>query len=298
MKNVLTKTTGVILILIILLSTPIGCVQPDANQGESGNGQEGENNSQNGSTDGETTKLNDILIETLSNYLEDFRVSYDIPGHTFRDKLFLMKTSFTPMLVRYGNECYYAAAYYVPSHSLESERLDYCCHDEYLWVGFENIEDIKEMWNGYNLVAAFQINSPQVCKNIKTDSAEVTIEHFTMLDIKFWGDAITVSKVHFDNFFIYITDKEDSLFYYSSDVAYHESWSIECIEIEGEYYIKEYFSTRQDDGDYYEEDILINYGEYYNELIENLYDYYSENIGSSVITYSLFKLDDIVKIIK
>lgn len=45
MKNILTKTTGVILILIILLSTLIGCVNPDADQGESGNGQEGENSS-------------------------------------------------------------------------------------------------------------------------------------------------------------------------------------------------------------------------------------------------------------
>lgn len=242
--------------------------------------------------------LSEELILTLTEHLEDYWVQYDIPGHTFGDKLFLLENGFKPLLVKYSDECYYAVAYYTPSHDFANERIDYCCCNEYLWVGFDSVEKIKETWDGMELVSAFQVNPPEISKNLKTNSTEMTMEHFMQINLVFSGGAATVSEVEFDDFFIYITNKEDDYFYYSSEVAYHEPWSIRCIDIDGEYYIQEYFSTEKNNGSYIEINLDVTYGKYHDSLVEIMYDYYVENKEDRIITYSLFKIGDIVEIIK
>lgn len=97
--------------------------------------------------------------------------------------------------------------------------------------------------------------------------------------------------------FIYINQRGTEVIYYSSDVAYHEPWSIDCVEINGEYYIKEFYSFEDNKGSYYKIDLSVNLGSYYDVLISNLPDFYTETKNNATNTYALFKIKDIIKII-
>lgn len=249
-------------------------------------------------SEGGIVSLREELIVTLSEYLRDYHVSYEIPGHTLENKLDLLKRADSPIFVKFGDECYYAVAYYTPTHdNPEYESHDYCCYNEYIWVGFKNLDDILESWEENKLVAAFQINIQEFCQNLKNSSNEIKMEHFTLFNPIFSNGSVIKPEIEFDDMFIYINQRGAEVIYYSSDVAYHEPWSIDCVEINGEYYIKEFYSFEDNKGNNYKIDLSVNLGSYYDVLISNLPDFYTETKNNATNTYALFKIKDIIKII-
>ena len=242
-----------------------------------------------------TLKLEDELVSTLKDYLGRIMADHDMPSFTFGEKIQLIKEGYIPILVEFSQRCYYVAAYYTPSHSYE-EYPQYCCRNEYTWVGFEKAENVKENWNGKKIVAAFQINASELCKNLKTGETDITMEHFILYNPDFSDGVALVPEIEFDNEFIYIS-YDGYPKYYSTDIPPHKPWSIDCIKLDGEYYATQYLNSQYNDGRYFEIDLKLYFGEYYDELMEiMIVNKYSKEYENETRSYALFKISDIEKI--
>lgn len=275
MKNIVIKSTGVILVLILLFSTLVGCV--------------------NDSNINSVFGLDDELVSTLTDYLANYNTNYDIPGHTLGDKLSLIANGYNPLLVKFGDDCYYAVAYYTTEHD---EKIDYCCNDKYVWIGYKSADAISKTWQGKELVAAFQINNNEFCRDLVTGSTDVKMSHFSLFTPEFSGDKAKTPNIIFDDLFIYITTSNEDCIYYTSAVVYHEPWTIDCIEVNGEYYLRELYSIKKLGGNEEKIDLALHYGAYYDRLMAAFYDYYVVEDSVNSYTYSLFGVSDLAEIIK
>ena len=248
-----------------------------------------------------TIKLKEDLIAALSFYLKTFNTQLDKEAsyNQLGSKLALSKNDeYTPLLVKLANKCYYVAAYYTPTHEYTYESVSFCCYDKYVWVGFENANEIKESWNGQSLVAAFQINPQDLCVNIKTGANDVTIEHFTFYKPEFVDGVALAPDIDYEKAFVYITNDDGKQIFCPHDSWYRDP-SIDCIEIEGSFYVKEYRSSQRIDKDYVEyANLYTAYGEYYEELQEMFYGFYAVKDEEKTTNYTLFKIEDIVELIK
>ena len=248
-----------------------------------------------------TVKLKEELISALSFHLNTFGTQADKVSsyNILCDKLTLSKSDdYNPLFVKFGNECYYVAAYYTAIHEYADEAVSFCCDKEYIWVGFENAEDIKESWAGEKLVVAFQINPQEFCVNLKTDSNDVIMDYFTLYKPGFVDGTALAPVINCEKLFIYITNEEDKYVCCPSNGWYRDP-SIACIEIEGNYYVKELSSSKWNDGAYINyPDRPVIYGEYFDQLMEIAYGIYAVNDGKKTTNYTLFKVEDIAKIIK
>lgn len=241
-----------------------------------------------------TLKLKEELILALSDYLGQLTTCYDIPANTFEMKIDWGKNFHNPLFVKFGNESYYAAAYCTSSHYPEEEYPDYCCRDEYVWVGFENAEDVKESWEGKGVVAAFQIDLSEFCKNLKTGNTDFVMEHFSFYLPEFVNDVALKPEVTFDNTFIYLTESNKDIIYYSLDIAYHEPWSIDCVELDGEYYATYPVSKQVAEGGDGEAELSVFFGKYYDRLTEIMViGKYSKEYKNHTQHYALFKIADL-----
>ena len=177
-----------------------------------------------------TIKLRDELVLALSDYFGNYLNEYYMISLSFADKLDRCKNDFAPLLVKFGDKCYYVAAYYTASHeNAEHEDDLFCCHKDYVWVGFEKAEDIKESWDGKELIGAFQINPKELCVNLKTDANDVIMEHFAFFRPEFKDGVALKPEIHFDNFFIYLhweLKTEKYIAYSSTNSALHEADSL------------------------------------------------------------------------
>ena len=229
-----------------------------------------------------TIKIREGLISGLNEYFRCFNVQGMTGQVSFEEKLNKCKNEYNPLLVKFGSECYYVAAYYdIP----EGHNEWYCCYDEYTWVAFEKAEDVKECFEDKAIVGAFQINLQEFCVNIETDTSDVTMEHFSFYNPEFVDSVAIAPEITFDDLFVYITPSSEKYICYSSSNRTHKLQSFNCVEFQEKYYI------RVNDSDEYNKN---NFGEYYDELV-------SIQISIDVTPsaeYMFFKLEDIAKIIK
>ncbi len=242
-----------------------------------------------------TLKLDDKLIEALSEYLRDFYECYDIPDYDFGSKIELCKSNRNPILVEFGDMCYYVAAYYNAPHDLPE---DFCCYDKYTWVGFERADEILERWEGKAFVAAFQINTAEFCKNIKTNESDYLMEHFAFFTPEFEDGKALSPEIKFENLFILLTESNEKVIYYSSKTVSHGVFSFDCIKLDGEYYIIQRHSSEWDDGNRKEEDLHAEYGELYDDIISLDFELYVEKKGTRTNYYAKFELEDIAKLMR
>ena len=243
-------------------------------------------------TENGTIKLREELVSTLAEYFKNHRVIGDPMPWTFGDKLNLFKSGeSTPLLVKFSNECYYVAAYYaIP----EGHNETYCCSDDYTWVGLKKAEDVKESLDGKTLVGAFQINPQELCVNIKTGSTDVVMDHFAFYNPEFVDGVAIAPEIIFEDLFIYLNWRSDKYIGYSSlhSSTHHKFGSIKCMELDGKYYVAEYHGSV-----YSGVDLERIYGKYYDELMSIIVDEYVVEDDNRT-RYGLFKLEDIMEIIK
>ena len=267
MKSILIKSAGVILILILLFSTLVGCAD--------------------GLGINSVFGLDDELVSTLTDYLANYNTNYDIPGHTLGDKLSLIANGYNPLLVKFGDDCFYAVAYYTPEHD-HDETIDYCCSDKYVWIGYKTADAISKTWQGKELVAAFQINNNEFCRDLVTGSTDAKMSHFSLFTPEFSGDKAKTPNIVFDDLFIYITTSNEDCIYYTSAVAYHEPWTIDCVEVNGEYYVLAPTCNSED-----------SYEQYYREYYDACRLMWLDQIYyTSGFSYHLIPLDDLVELIR
>ncbi len=297
MKKIISKLLCLVVLCSTLMLSSCDFLSALFNAGEDNEYTDNRGNIE--KNDDGSIKLKEELIQTLVNYLSGYMTEYDIPGYTIGEKLLLCNNNFNPLFVKFSDECYFVVAYYVPIHENPNyENHTFCCIDEYTWIGFEKAEDVKKNMDGKEAVAAFQINIQEFCKNLKTNSADVTIEHFMFYRPEF-SDNIAISpQITFDHLFIYVTESNAKYISYSSSTPIHEPFSISCIELDGQYYAKELISTLYGDGRYYETDLKMSFGEYYNSLMSIMItDKYFEENETRKNNYALFKIEDVELIV-
>jgi hypothetical protein len=244
-------------------------------------------------TDG-SIELDDELVYKLTNYLNNYYAYPDIIGRNFGEKIKLCQSEYNPINVKFGDECYYAVAYYASTHGQEDK---YCCSDKYTWVGFDKAESVKEIIDGKSVVAAFQINKSESAKNIKNGTSDIRIEHFKLFRPEFRNGTMVEPLIKFDKTLVYLTKINDGVVYFSSDEPAHDAFKMDCVELNGSVYIKNYHAKKTDSEENKELYLSLVYGDLYDDLMEILYDQYEEQDGSETEIYGLFKLEDIGKLI-
>ena len=295
-RRLLKKTIGVILILLMLFSL-FGCQwlipedeTPDTNEPESS---PGENDPQEPAGEGEdiTFQPDDELIESLWEYLENFRITNDLAESNFAWTIDMCKFGYTPILVDFGEECYYVAAYYY------AKDEDYLSYRDYHWVGFTHAESVLEKWEDMTCIIAFQINPAEYCENIRTGDTDFTVELFTYYQPEFIDGKALTPNISSGNPLIVMDDSTTDKMYYSSKV-FHGILNLECIKLDGDYYVIQYHGSEWTNGKRIENDLHNEYGDYYDYIMEIMVDAYSVVTGERTDYYGRFKLDDIAKLMK
>ena len=243
----------------------------------------------------ETLKLEEKLISTLSEFLRDFYISYEIPSFSFEGKINLCKNGANAIFATFSDKCYYVAAYCIETHD---HTEGFSCYDKLTWVGFKNADQICEEWEEKTFVAAFQINPAELCMNILTNECDIVMEHFAYYQPEFKDGTALVPEISFDRSFIIITESDNKNIYYTSKASSHEPFSLDCTEIRGEYYINYLMNTQWNSGKFVEKDLKDDFGLYYEDLVKVMItDKYSETDDKKTSKYGLFRMEDISTII-
>lgn len=212
-----------------------------------------------------TLKLDETLIGALSEYLRE--PSGDIMLYSLGDKLGLCNSGYTPLFVETGDEVYFVAVYSNETPENPENPGDYVHYEEYTWVGLENATEIQESWNGEAFVAAFIVNPAKLCKNLKSGETDYKMEHFCFFRPKFKDGFALERENSFKYLAIQLTESSEKQLYCSISSAFNNLYSIGCIELDGEYYVKQQISTRLADGTLYEHNLELAFGEYYDDLM-------------------------------
>ena len=80
--------------------------------------------------------------------------------------------------------------------------------------------------------------------------------------------------------------------------VFHGILNLECIKLDGDYYVIQYHGSEWKNGKRIENDLHIEYGDYYDYIMEIMVDTYSVVTGERTDYYGRFKLDDIAKLMK
>ncbi len=234
--------------------------------------------------------LSDELVGGLKDYFSEMFVEYDIGSNSFAIKINLCKSDQRkPLLVKFSEDNYYVAAYFAAP---EDHFEHYCCYTDYTFVGFEKAEDIKESWEGKAIVGAFVVNPYELCVNVKTGENSTVMDHVSFYNPEFKDGVSVDPNIDFDNFFIYLTSKDEDYICYSSTrhKALHMVGTIDTVELDGSYYVMEH------DYSYLaQKDLELLYGDYYEYLMSIVID----KCECNGITYrGLYKLAEIVDLMK
>ena len=253
-----------------------------------------------------TLKLDEKLIAELREHFSDIRASSEMYNPSFSKKVTEYPTYSEPVFVKFSKEnCYYVIAYFNDDHEYREEEIYVaCCREKYTFVGFENLEDIPETYNGEEIIGAFQINLQEFCYDIKANSTDRIIEHYSIFNPEFVNGVCQAPDIELPEQFITFVSEENEHSYYSYDIQYaHLCKSILCIEVDGEYYV---YDNRiyEVEGAYPEEILIREFGDYYEQLrammISGRYSvtYEYGNGRSETINYAIFKLEDIAELMR
>ena len=268
-----------------------------------------------------TIELSVDLINSIKDFLYSLNLDVSIVDITLADKFDMIKNGAQPLHVKFDpTEYYYVCAYFdghcrwedkcdsvkCDSEHCEIEKATYCCHDEYVWVGFGNEKDIPEYYNGGRLIAAFQVNKTLFNRDLLSEKSQVPkFEYYQMYQPTFIDGFNVADPIHFEETFIYLNVSEADTVYYGYD-RYRDklNWEkMSCVEIDGEFYLKHQLAVLYKNGTYSnigEQSLRARYKDYYDYLISVMIaDKYSETYESGNIGYyGLFKLEDIAKMFK
>ena len=245
---------------------------------------------------------NSELISALSNYLKQVKISHDMPSPpSLADKIDSVKEGTQALLAKFdSSDYYYVCAYYFSN--LDHNESSYCCVDDYLWMRFENADDILEYYSSLKIIAAFQINKALSISDIIDDQAKVpNIEHFELFQTKFIDQYNVNPSINFDEVFIYMNKDSDKDAVYYTVSVYDNAWyTISCVDIDEKVYIP--ILTRENGhGENRYMDLEWEFGKYYDELVAIMemekYSLESSN-GAIVYYYSTINVSDLVDIIK
>ena len=305
MKNLVKRSIGVLLILLIMFSTLSGCVNPDDSIGEQPGG-EGNNDSQIKDgiviefSENDDLKTDSRLVLTLIEYLNwlDNKTTYDLPGVTLEDQINSIKGDrIQPLLVDFEpNNCYFVCGYHSCDEDL-SDKGDYYCASEYTWVKYESEKNIKDNFDDKAFIVAFQINRPSLTKNILIgDENSKSVETIDLYTPEFVNGTNVSTFKAVDRTYIHLTASEADVIYLSS---YKPNFlnEIPCIRLENKYYIVLELYNIGVDGERHDYDNSLNLGEYYNSMMEIMITgkYSKVMTSGSTRHYGLFGIDEFVE---
>ncbi len=242
------------------------------------------------------------LIEVLIDYLEYSNLNWDIGGRTFEEKLDAIKEGEHAVLLKFDTaDRYYVCGYYDGKHERLRESIDHCCVSSYVWVTYENENEIKELHGDLRIAVSFQINSASYCQSIVPNRENPELaEHFQIYIPEFVDGINVASYIEFKDVFIQLWPPEYTGIYCSKDALLHDLYSIECVLVDGQYYINigSVFSVSPN-GEYREMDISRNLGKYYDDLVDVMINdkYTSTNTHGRIIGYGLCAFEDIINIV-
>ena len=324
MKNMLRKTVGVMLILLVLLSSFTACVNDNADanhpNGDAGENHpsgdacenkpsedkgEGEDNIPEEAPDAnqpsedntqaeagiELTNEDSDLISTLVDYLKKKLVHYDFVGLSLEEKINEIKNGeVQPLLIDVDPNNYYFVCCYYDSDRVDEWSIGYRNALEYTWVKYESENSIKEKYNDKNLIYAFQLNKSLIAKNILSGDEDTKMDYFTTLSVEFVDGANVNPANVVSKTFIYLCKSIDNTIYYSYSIKGSSVDRIHCIKLDNQYYYTEMIGfTDPQIGytDYLEnESFMYNLGEYYDYMIKIMItDKYSKTFSENGVYY-------------
>ena len=259
---------------------------------------------------GELDKSANLMIEILA-YLEQYGSYYELRHISFSDKINGIKNGAEPIHVAFDPTKYYFVCGYYNVVNGHDERL-YCCAPEYTWIGYESENEIQEYYNDLKCLVVFQVNKALTVTNLLNTDTTLNMEHFQMYQPTFENGANISVPIVFDETFIYL-DKFSSLgitesrfsegmMYHSVSWYYHESYSMPCVCLDGDYFLIFYLATLKKDELFSAQDILSSnlaiskFEDYYDVVISviDIEKYSIINQNKNTICYGLISIDDFV----
>ena len=170
---------------------------------------------------------------------------------------------------------YFVCAYYRGEHANEDD--DYCCRNQYTWVIFEDENHIQEYYKDLEFVVAFQINKTLSAIDIATNEDVTTeIEHYMQYTPEFVNGVNIADKSDEDITYICFVKPNDKYMFDCSKEYHHFTYTLSCIELDGEWYI--WVNNK---------DLAVEFGKYYDDLIGVTREYDENHV--------VIKFDDFAK---
>lgn len=209
----------------------------------------------------------DALVCSLIEYLQDLFVSHDMPGTSTATKIDEIKNGKQALHVAFNkSECYFVCAYYNYGHN--DEAKDYCCVTDYTWVKFNDANEISEKYDDLNFVVGFQINKASLVTDIINKDAQVpSIEHFQEYAPDFNNGLNANDAIPFDVSYIYLNSTNYKAVYHSTLAYDNMLKTFPCVFLNGQYYISVELYTVYPDGSRSNNDLISDFGVYYDALV-------------------------------
>ena len=244
--------------------------------------------------------VSEELVAALTKHLDDIYVCYDMTVTRTESKIDEINRGRQPLLDTFDTATtYYVGVYFYGEHHLPDypyESGDYCCSDYYVWVRFDNAEEIGRTYNGRNLLAAFVISETESVTNIF--SGEVAPKKFVLFNMfyrfLFMEDEIEVPEISGAPF-IYLNRNAnaDTIYYYQKSYD-RRHVTLPCTKIDEKYYIEFRLIT------WNAEDITKDFGKYYDALSAVIEPgiYKSTDEYGNILDCYLIEVENFAEVIK
>ena len=250
------------------------------------------------------------LVKVLEEFLRNALTNYDRMPKTLEEKMDDIKNGDSAYIVDYReSSVYYVCAYSESDH--EEPYGPYCCIDGYVWVKYDNIEDVREIYKDKKIAASFQMNiAPLVRDIISGEEGTVNIENFTQFYPKFENGALVNEEDTFEDIYVYIEnireirESDSNDIYHSRFLYYNHICTIPCEIFDDKYYVTHHLYRISPDGESNmdeEYENLKNYyfGKYYDVLISviDTETYRITYKSGAVEVYGIVEIGDFVNCI-
>ena len=301
------KRIVLLLLTVLFLCCFVGCRKaPENNDGVKGD--EKEEDKYDGAQ--ELEKDNE-LVKVLEEFLRNALTNYDRMPKTLEEKMNDIKNGDRAYLVDYrSSSVYYVCAYSESDH--EERYGPYCCVDGYVWVKYDNIEDVREIYKDKKIAASFQMNIASLVRDIISgEEGTVNIENFTQFYPKFENGALVNEQDAFEDIYVYIEnireikESDSNDIYHSRFLSYNHICTIPCKNFDNKYYVtRQLYYIRSngesDQAEIYEELKNYQFGKYYDALISvmdtDTYRITHEDAGITYV-YGIVEIGDFVNCI-
>ena len=240
--------------------------------------------------------LTDELIDALVEYLQGLSVEYELPDTSLSIKIDKIKKGQQPLLVDFDPDIFYFVCGYYDGVT-ENGPLKYINSNEYTWVRFESADEIQENHEDKKFIVAFQINKALLVRDIVTPKAILPrVEHFQMYDPVFENGVNTNTHIVFEEEFIYLNKSSAERIYHSTSLYYHQLVTINCLNLDNEYYISRFMYSIHSNGEKDEGNLQGEFGEYYEALMGVIQPtpYSVTRSWGRIDYYGLIDIDDFV----